>query len=473
MNDQQIVDFATLSNFQPKQLEAENILLNTDCKYLLYGGAAAGGKSYFLRWIAVELGLYYAQKYGIRNIPIGLFSEDYPTLKDRQIARIKREMPPWLGELKESRDEGYVFQVQERFGGSRILLRNLDDPSKYASTEFAAICVEELTKNPKDTFDDLRFRLRFPGIPDPKFVGATNPGGIGHGWVKKYWVDHDIEEDQEKDLFKFVQAKVTDNSYIASAYIKQLESLPESKRKAFLDGSWDVFEGQVFGEFNRNYHICPLIFPKATLPKYGGMDWGRSAPFVTLFAVMREEKWEGKPFNRLVVYKEIDGTEKSPKEWATIIKERQHIEEVKWIRGDPAMFTKGNDNSISIADQFKMEGVTIQPASNERLGGWELIHNWLRIAPDGLPYILFTENCRNLIRTLPQLVYDENKIEDVDTDTEDHWADALRYLVKHLKWINADVGVTHKGKRVVTDAHQDLRKQKTPIKFLDLDAFVK
>lgn len=196
----QTIDFPKLANFQPKQLEAWLTLLKPETKYELYGGAAAGGKSYFLRWAALGLALYFWQKYHIKGIPIGLFSEDYPTLKDRQISRIKKEFPRWMGELKESRDEGYLFQIRNELGGGMILLRNLDDPSKYASTEFAGEFVEELTKNPRDTFDDLRFRLRYPGIPEVKFAGATNPGSVGHGWVKSLWVKpDDIDPDKEAD----------------------------------------------------------------------------------------------------------------------------------------------------------------------------------------------------------------------------------------------------------------------------------
>lgn len=471
------LDFTKLANFQPKQIEAFRTFFDPKTKYLLYGGAASGGKSYWLRWTALAAAMYYATKYHIKGVPIGLFSEDYPTLKDRQIARIKREFPSYLGELKDNRDEGYVFQLGPNYGEGKILLRNLDDPSKYASTEFAAEFVEELTKNPEQTFEDLRFRLRYPGVPDPRFGAASNPGSLGHGYVKKYFIDKNAgEEEKEQDRFFYVPATVYDNSYVDESYIQQLKSLPEQKRKAYLEGSWDVFAGQYFPEFNRNTHVIAPIYPKAELPKVGGMDWGRTAPFVLLFGVMLEVKWEGRQFNRLVIYKEISGTEKSPKEWADIIKERQHMDEVKWIMGDPAMFTPGNDNSISIADQFKMEGVHIRRASNERIGGWELIHNWLRIAPDGLPYMLFTDNCSGLIRTLPQLIHDELNIEDVETNRkgniDDDWGDGLRYLVKNLKWIDASVGLVTKSKRVMTNEPPHLRKQRSPLKGIDLDLFV-
>lgn len=459
--NEQIVDFATLCNFQPKQQEAENIVLNTDAKYVLYGGSAAGGKSYWLRWMAIELGLYYAQKYHIRGIPIGLFSEDYPTLKDRQISRIKREVPSWLGELRESRDEGYVFQISERFGGARILLRNLDDPSKYASTEFAAECVEELTKNPKDTFDDLRFRLRYPGIRDPKFVAATNPGGIGHGWVKGLWVvpTEEGEKDPEFPLFRFIQAKVTDNKYVDPSYIQQLKSLPEQKRKAFLDGSWDVFAGQYFSEWGR-HHIIPNFMPPDDCLIVGGMDWGRTNPFAIELSIVEKVFYEQNSFYRLKNFCEVYGTEKKPEEVSDLIKEKlkfygKSLTQVAWVRADPKIFSKGDDGSKSIHDQFidadERWRTILKPANNDRIQGWTILHDWLSEAPDGKPYAQWTENCTNFIRTFPNLIHDENVIEDVETNRkggiDDDAGDAFRYLAKHLKWMDGKVGGTRAIKK--------------------------
>jgi phage terminase large subunit len=438
--------FTQIAQFQPKQLQAWYTLFQKDCKYLLYGGAASGGKSYFLRWAAVGLGIYYAAKYHIRGIPIGLFSEDYPTLKDRQISRIKREFPAYLGELKDTRDEGYVYQIAERYGGAKILLRNLDDPSKYASTEFAAELVEELTKNSLQTFEDLRFRLRYPGIADPRFVAASNPGSIGHEWVKRYFIDQNVgTQEQEQALFHYVKATVYDNQYVDQTYIQQLQSLPEQKRKAYLEGSWDVFAGQFFSEFRMDQHVIHSFIPDTHHIIVAGMDWGRAAPFAFHLAEVSVLENEGVKYFRSKVFCEVYGTQKTPHEWADDIKAKLkryalRVSDISWMRADPAVFTKQQDMSISIADQFKNEGLYFVPASNDRIGGWENLHNWLRVAPDGKPYLQITEDCPNLIRTLPNLVHDENKVEDVDTDGEDHAPDALRYLHKHLKWIDAKAG---------------------------------
>ena len=147
------IDYSNLGD-NARQLWAYETLFQPDCKYLLYGGGAGGGKSYFLRWSAVALGFYYNSKYGIKEDPIGLFSEVYPTLRDRQLIKIDREFPRSLGEITNHKVYGYSFR--ERTGKWILMLRNLDDPSKYSSVEFAAILVEELTKNKRSMFDDLR-----------------------------------------------------------------------------------------------------------------------------------------------------------------------------------------------------------------------------------------------------------------------------------------------------------------------------
>ena len=427
---------------QPKQTEALLKLFDPACKYLLYGGAMAGGKSYLLRWAALAYLLWITGKTGIRNIPVGLFSEDYPTLKDRQVARIKREFPDWIGELRDSREEGYAFHVADEYGGGRILLRNLDDPSKYMSSEFAGEFVEELTRNPELTFQDLRNRLRYPGVTEVKFMGATNPGGVGHGWVKRFWIDQD-SEDPEQDRFIYVHANAYDNKYISETYIKQLESLPEQKRKAYLEGSWEIFAGQFFPEFSVNKHVINPIIPSGKYVHFGSMDWGYEAPFSFHSHIIKPEKHEGVAFNRIITFSELYDNHKTPERVGEMIG-KHDLEKYSFIRCDPAMFHKVQDGSVAIIDKIKQSipdyAALFKPANNDRIGGWAIMHNWLSIAPDGLPYWLITKNCKNLIRTLPQLVHNDNRMEDVDTTGEDHAPDDARYGLVHVKFIDAKVG---------------------------------
>ena len=410
----------------------------------------AGGKSYLLRWGALAYLLYMYAKTNIKNIIVGLFSEDYPTLKDRQISRIDREFPEWLGELKSTDTDGFAFYVRPEYGSGKILLRNLDDPSKYMSSEFAGEFVEELTRNDYQTFEDLRNRLRYPGVDEVKFMGATNPGGVGHGWVRKYFVNKNTD-DPEQDRFYYVHANAYDNQYISPMYLKQLESLPTQKRKAYLEGSWDVFAGQYFDEFNSNIHTCEPFIPKKEnfYLMVGGLDWGRSAPFACHITGIQKKYHEGIYFHRAWTFLELYGTEKNPEEWGKLLKQRLEfykltLSDINWVRCDNQIFTTGLDNSKSIHLQFvdadDRYRSLLKPATKDRVGGWTNIHNWLSIAPDGEPYWIISRDCKNLIRTLPELIHDENKVEDVDSEGEDHSGDAMRYQFSHVKWIDARVG---------------------------------
>lgn len=434
------INFTDLAQFQPKQIEAWQLLFNNQCKYLLYGGAAHGGKSYFLRWAAIGLAMYYAQKYRLPNIPVGLFSEDYPTLKDRQVIKFKNEMPPWLGELKEFRDEGFAYHLSPKYGGGMILLRNLDDPSKYASTEFAAELVEEITKNPQETFEDLRFRLRYPGIADVKFLAATNPGGLGHAWVKKKWIQPNPDDpDTEQDKFFFVPSTVYDNKYTQPGYIDQLKSLPEQKRKAFLEGSWDIFAGQVFSEWSQATHVVkPFAIPKEW-KRYISMDWGSNKPFsVGWFAV----DFNGHTYLYRELYmdamkfEEKFGQPLTAKRLALIIQgiNKKAGETYEYMTADPSMWNKillggksADDTGESYAEIMIDAGLDMFKGDNDRINGMAKFREMLAKGVDGTPKFQAFENCYDTIRTIPALIYDSHRVEDVDTDGEDHTYDMIRY----------------------------------------------
>lgn len=438
------VKFTELAKFQPKQKLAFNKLFNNQCKYLLYGGAAHGGKSYFLRWAAFGLGLYYTKKYGITDIPMGLFSEDYPTLKDRQIVKIKSEFPKFLGELKETRDEGLCFRASPEYGSFVILLRNLDDPSKYASTEFAAIFVEELTKNPVSTFEDLKFRLRYPGIKETKFVGATNPGQLGHSWVKKLWIQPDPNNpDKEEKKYFFVHANAYDNKYTEDGYIDTLKSLPDAKRKAWLEGSWDVFEGQVFAEWSERTHvITPFTIPNEW-KRWIAVDWGSNKPFSV--------GWYAQDFDgRTYLYRELYmnqhgflktfGEELTAKRLAKAIigMTKKAGEDYEYCIADPSMWNKTilgekrtKPEGESIAEIMIDVGLNLYRGDNDRLNGLGRYREALAIAPDQKPWYQVFRSCYDTARTIPSLVYNEPKhgnIEDVNTNGEDHCYDRDRYF---------------------------------------------
>ena len=231
--------FTTLAKFFPKQIEALNA--SKRFKFVLFGGSVGSGKSYWLRWSCVYWLIKYHQKYGFKGVRAGLFCEDYPALNDRHLTKIKFEFPEWLGKYNQQRNE---FTLTESLGGGIIAFRNLDDPSKYLSVEFAVIAIDEVNRNPKSTFDMLRSRHRWPGIPDVKFIAGCNP--LGEAWVKNMWVKRLFPStEKEQYEFVFVPALPTDNPHLPDEYYKSLESLPENQRKAYLEGDWDAFDEEM------------------------------------------------------------------------------------------------------------------------------------------------------------------------------------------------------------------------------------
>jgi len=236
MSEEDTIKFSELSNFFPKQNEAKEA--SKRFKFTLFGGSVGSGKSRWLRWMMVYWLMKLYSKYDIPGIRAGLFCEDYPALEDRHLSKVKFEFPEWLGTHNQQRHE---FTLAPEYGSGIIAFRNLDDPQKYLSVEFAVMGVDEINRNPKPVFDMLRSRLRWPGIKETKFLAGCNP--LGEAWVKNIWVKRMFPpEEKEQYEFVFVPALPTDNPHLPQEYYKSLESLPENQRKAYLEGNWDAFD---------------------------------------------------------------------------------------------------------------------------------------------------------------------------------------------------------------------------------------
>ena len=279
---QATIDWKELTAFTSRQQEAAESMYTH--RYILYGGARGGGKSRFLRWALVEYLIYLFQECGISGAKVMLACETYPELQDRQISKIQLEMPSWLGDLRDSQADGLRFKLAEGLGGGMICLRNLDKPAKYQSAEFAAVAVDELTKIQKSTFDILRGSLRWPGVSHTLFMGATNPGGAGHGWVKALWIDRKFPPEMIPMAadFRFIQSLPIDNPHLDKSYWDELNSLPETLRKAWVNGDWNIFQGMAFPQWSAD-HVCNDFDIPSHWPRTVGIDWGYANPFAAVW----------------------------------------------------------------------------------------------------------------------------------------------------------------------------------------------
>ena len=413
-----------IAHFTDKQRLATEAVFEHD--FVLYGGARGGGKSHWARWMNVILLIYWYKVRGLKHVRTGLFCESYPTLKDRQIGKIAEEFPRWLGELKDTQTEGLGFFLNEANGSGGILLRNLDDPGKYKSAEFAAVTIDQLEENTLDTFNIVRGSKRWPGIEHTKLIASANPGGIGHNFVKQYWIDRDFppEMQQLAEQFKFIQALPADNPLLSKSYWDELNALPTDLRRAWVEGDWDIFSGQAFGQFRRERHvIAPRDLP-THWPRWRAIDWGYAKPFCCLWFAKDPDT------ERRFVYRELYETELTDKQQArSIIELTPKEEKIQYTFADPSMWTRKNMEGkvTTTADEYRDEGVLLTKADNDRMNGKRKIDRLLGNLPDGLPGAQIFENCTNLIRTLPALPYSKVIPEDVDTNAEDHAYDTWRY----------------------------------------------
>lgn len=427
-------DFA---KFTPRQLEAITLLDSGLVKFLLFGGAVGGGKSYLLRWYAVRR-LLTLHRMGIKK-PMGMICcENYPALKDRQLAKVGQEFPPWLGAMHSNhKTYGCCFILAKRWGGGVIAFRNLDDPSKYASAEFAFIFVDELTKNAYDTFTFLRMRLRWPGLPDieTQFVGATNPGDIGHAWCKQLFLDRNFPDEFKRPhdyttQFAYVQSKATDNPHLDESYWAMLQTLPEHVRKAFRDGDWNVFLGQAFSFTPDTHVIKPLPIP-AGAPVYMTFDWGYGAPFSIgwwwvdgdnrIYRFNEWYGWNGQPNQGLRL------TDNEIAEGILSREQAMGVVSAEVIRlAGPDCFAKkpdyrGGGQGPSTAETFAKYKIYLIVGDPSRSLKIRQFRERLYVPKDGtMPMLVVYDTCAQFIRTIPCLVTDPNNIEDIIHEGESH-----------------------------------------------------
>jgi hypothetical protein len=357
-----------------------------------------------------------------------------------------------------------------------------DDVGQYLSAEYDAIAFDELTEFSMYQYDMIRSRARTTVAKKklgarPHIVAATNPGRRGHADFKALFVTGTDYGDrirvEETKLptgevavrrIGFLPATVLDNAHIDPKYIESLMTLPENLRRQYLEGDWDTFEGQYFPEFQKTkveldgtvtpWHVIdPFPIPHEW-PRFRAIDYGYAAPFACLwFAVDRD--------GYVYVYREAYETRLTPREQAIKVTKMSLCDTGGMVRpekfdytvADPSMWSN-REGGLSIAAQYLQEKVQLRKGENDRIAGWGRVRDWLRADENGNPGVRVFSSCTNLIRTLPELVYDKNKPEDLDTTLEDHLADALRYglMTRPRRFkpvISADSGEVGKLKRML------------------------
>lgn len=431
--------------------EKQKLFHASNANEVLYGGAAGGGKSKAIVMDALVRCLQYPKTHAY------MFRRTYAELEDTLIKEAKSSYPQEISKYNVTRHD------MELFNGSVIHFRHCAAPGdmyNYAGAEIQWLYIDELTSFEMEIYTFLKTRLRAKkslGVV-PIVRCASNPGNIGHSWVKSFFVDAGaygqlVEHTEFSKLLgkskhfttQYIPALATDNPYITEDYIYELERKPKALRDALLLGHWDAFEGQVFTEFvndpnhyedRMNTHVIKPFKIPLNWKRYMSFDHGYSAPFSCGW-------WAVDPDGRAYRYKEWYGCDGipnkglflTPKQIAQGILDREAEENEENIRiqrvADPAIFDKSRGDSVadimSSVDRDH-KGVYFQRGDNNRMTGKLQIHERLRFDSTGKPKLYVFSTCTDFIRTVPALPYDKVRVEDIDTKAEDHAFDDTRYF---------------------------------------------
>ena len=392
----------------PKQKE----FFKAQEKYILYGGAKGGGKSWALRWKQILRRKVHKHSRGL------LLRRTYPELLRNHIYKIREEIPPQFYTYNEQK---HIFTFPNGATLEMGACQYEQDVFIYQGSEYDDIALDEAGQFTRFMYDHIKTSLRTTrtDLKTQMYLGS-NPGGVGHGWLRDEFMDKQLPD------HTFISAKVWDNPKLMEAdpgYVEELKLLPEAMRKMYLEGSWDVFAGQAFPQFNIEKHVTQSPqFEINRAKKVIGFDAGYNDPGCAIWVAFGPER-------HILAYREIYASGKTPEEWAKEIKAIVDTEQFDYIVLPHDCFSK-RDGRTSIADTFRHAGIgPIREAKNTRKGyrqnSYMLMHQYLSDSLDGTPYLQMTPRCTNLIRTLPDLMIDLHK-EDVNTEGEDHAYDAIR-----------------------------------------------
>ena len=412
----------------------QRLFLADKHKYVAFGGARGGGKSWAVRTKAKLLCLNYPQ------IRVCIIRKTYPELKANHIDTLTSEL---YGVAKyKANDHEFIF-----INDSTLSLRSCQtdtELTKFQGSEYDVVFIDEATQFSEDAFRALCATVR--GVNNyPKRVYLTcNPGGVGHSWVKRLFIDKHYNESERPEDYSFIQSLVTDNKVLMESspeYVAQLEALNPKLRKAWLEGDWDIFEGQFFEEFRDDpahykdrqwtHVIEPFNIPRSW-NVYRSYDFGYNKPFSSDWWAVDHD---GTAYLILQFY----GTNGMPNEGLKWEPDQQFAEIARIEREHP--YLKGRDitgvadpsiwdtsRGESIQEAAVRHGIYYTPGDNKRIPGWMQCHYRLAFDENGYPNMYVFNTCKAFIRTIPLLQFSESRPEDLDTEQEDHCADSWRYF---------------------------------------------
>ena len=416
----------------PRQME----FLKAVCRYVIFGGARGGGKSWVVRLKAVLMALHYA------GIKILIMRRTYPELVNNHINPLRQ----LLNGIAKYNGAEKTFTFPNCSTIRFQYCARDDDLLRMQGMELDIIFIDEATQMTEYQIKQINVCIRGTnGFPKRLYM-TCNPGGKGHQYIKRL-LERRFTDDENPEDYVFIQSLVTDNKALMKAqpeYVKKLKALPPKIRDAWLYGRWDIYDGQFFEEFRDNpegyqtrkwTHVIPAM---SEIPRgwkiYRSFDWGYGKPFSCGWWAL---DYDGVAYRILELY---GCREKSPNEgvkWTDdkIFDKIAEIERThpylagREIHGvaDPSIWD-ASKFGVSTADTAARHRVYFDKAVNDRIPGWMQVHYRLAFDENGYPMMYVFDNCKAFVRTIPLLCFSETNPEDLDTDEEDHVADEVRYF---------------------------------------------
>ncbi len=441
-----------LSAIHPNPKQEEFFLAQE--KRIAYGGARGGGKSFAMRKKLCMLALKYP------GIQILLLRRSYPELRENHINPLRRELKG-LAAYKDSAKE-FTF-----YNHSRIKLGYFasdGDALQYQGQAYEVIGMEEATQFTEEQYLALTECNRISGAMCDAFVPrmyfTCNPGGVGHAWVKRLFIDRAYRANENAADYRFIPAKVYDNDYLMQndpSYVHALEALPPVRRKAMLDGNWDVFEGQFFPEFSRERHVIdPFEIPE-NWRRFAAFDYGLDRTACLWFAYPPDE-------SRIVVYREFCASDLILSRAASAIRQSASGDRVRSYLAPPDLAARRQETGRGGFEVLRTAGIRhLLPANAARIPGWRRVREFFQAdTPSGTPFLQIFSTCKELILCVSRLQFDPKVPEDAALYPHaiTHAADALRYGLCGAPFLPLKPEIIEKREKK-TLAEEFFGKQKT------------
>lgn len=429
-----VIDISTLNEKQAAFFRARR-------RFIAYGGARGGGKSWAIDRKAPLLALKYA------GIKILLLRRTYKDLERNHV----RALEPLLSGIARYSKQEKCFYFPN---GSILELgycASESDVLQYQGQEYDVIFIDEATQFTEYQFQTLTACLRGANSFPKRMYITCNPGGVGHEWVKRLFISKRYKPTENPEDYDFIPATIYDNKILLASdpgYIAMLDNLSDGLRQAWRDGNWDMLAGQYFSEFDRSVHVCEPFTIPAHWKKYRTIDYGLDCLACLWIAIDERGNY--------YVYREYAKEDKVISEGARdILFDTPEGEDIIYTVAPDDLWARSQESAKSKADIFRENGLTLFKGNRNRETGWLAVKELLSVK-NGESRLRIFSNCSGLIECLPALQRDQKRPTDCMTEPHDitHLPDALRYFC--LQYIYP----SKKADDNLTNFEKDLQKYK-------------